>query len=363
VRVLLLSRHGQLGASSRARSYQYLPYLVSQGIEVTVSPFFEDEYLVGLHAGRGRSFAQIVRAYLRRLAQVRQRSRFDAVWVEYEGWPWLPAWCEPALLGSEKPYLVDYDDAVFHNYDAHPRWIVRALLGGKISELMRRAAVVAVGNEYLAEHARRAGARNVELIPTVVNLDRYPCIPQAQTTPETFTIGWIGSPFTVKYLEFVRSALAEVCRTDGARLVVVGVRDVRLDGVPTVVRPWSEATEGTEISAFDVGIMPLPDGPWERGKCGYKLIQYMACGRPVVASPVGVNTTIVEHGVNGLLAATVPEWIAALTRLRKDPVLRRRMGQAGRAKVESQYSLQVTAPRLAAVLRDLCSGRLASCAT
>jgi len=211
--------------------------------------------------------------------------------------------------------------------------------------------MVTVGNDYLAERARRAGATRVEQLPTTVDLDRYQTAPESENT--SYTIGWIGSPTTVGYLNLVQPALAEVSRNDGAQLVVVGGhRELALSGVPTVALPWSEESEVSDIQRFDVGIMPLRDSPWERGKCGYKLIQYMACGRPVVASPVGVNAQIVDHGVNGFLASTTDEWISALDRLRDAP-LRQRMGRAGRTKVERAYALQVTAPRLASLLLSL----------
>jgi hypothetical protein len=122
------------------------------------------------------------------------------------------------------------------------------------------------------------------------------------------------------------------------------------------VQLWSEDSEVAMIQSMDIGIMPLTDSPWARGKCGYKLIQYMACGLPVVASPVGVNADIVEHGVNGFLATTEDEWRQALTTLLRDPDLRRRMGAAGRRKVETDYSLQVWGPRVAAIFHEIAGG-------
>jgi glycosyltransferase involved in cell wall biosynthesis len=135
-----------------------------------------------------------------------------------------------------------------------------------------------------------------------------------------------------------------------ARFTAIGI-DAAALGLPMDSVPWSEQTEAQDIARLDVGIMPLVDAPFERGKCGYKLIQYMACGLPVVASPVGVNRQIVEHGVNGFLAETPEQWATALRTLCADPALRARMGAAGRRKVEQHYSLQVTAPRLVQILR------------
>ena len=139
--------------------------------------------------------------------------------------------------------------------------------------------------------------------------------------------------------------------------MLVGARDAAVDGLPAEARPWSEATEVKDILGFDVGIMPLPDEPWERGKCGYKLIQYMACARPVIASPVGANRQIVEQGVNGFLAETYDDWRSALDMLYAAPELRARLGAAGRRKVETAYCTRVTAPRLANLLKVAASNQ------
>jgi len=332
------------------RSYQYLPFLRQCGIDVTPAALLGNDYLADLYEGRRKRLLQILSAYCRRVWQLLQSSRFDLLWIEYELLPWLPAWAEGLLATLRVPYVVDYDDAVFHRYELHYSKVIRAALGDKIDVVMRQATLVTVGNEYLADRARRAGAARVENMPTVVDLNRYGAA--AETPNPVYTIGWIGSPITARYVQAVRPALTETCRDGNGRLVLVGSGQVALDGVQTYVRPWSEETEVADIQRFDVGIMPLPDEPWERGKCGYKLIQYMACGRPAVASPVGANAQIVEPGVNGFLATTTADWIRALGALR-DSALRERMGRAGRAKVEREYCLQITAPRLAALLQSV----------
>jgi glycosyltransferase involved in cell wall biosynthesis len=214
---------------------------------------------------------------------------------------------------------------------------------------MRRSALVIVGNKYLAERARKAGAKRIEYLPLVVDLENYYAEPHKEDS--VFTIGWIGSPTTAPYLYEVHPALKELCKGGRARLVLVGSGRIQLDGVQTEILPWSEQTEVADIQGFDVGIMPVPDDPWTRGKCGFKLIQYMACSLPVVASPVGVNAEIVEDSVSGFLATTMSEWVDALGTLRKNRSLRVRMGKAGRRAVEAKYCLQVTAPRLVSLLR------------
>jgi len=350
MKVLLLSRYGQLGSSSRLRFYQFLPYLRNRGVEVTVSCLLGDEYITALYQGRSLDLARIAGAYFRRALGLLTSRRFSLLWIEKELFPWIPAWTEMLLGGARTRWVVDYDDALFHRYGLHANPLVRHVLSRKIDIVMRRAACVTVGSDYLAEYARKAGAARVELIPTCADLDRYRV--KTESNGRDFVIGWIGSPATAPHLRTVQSALSGLCREGSSRITLVGCGDVELSGVPSTIRPWSEETEVLEIHKFDVGIMPLSDEPFARGKCGYKLIQYMACGLPVVASPVGAGRQIVEHGVNGYLAETVTDWVTALSRLRNDPVLRRRMGAAGRKKVERKYSVQVNAPKLASILKE-----------
>ena len=316
-------------------------------------PFFGDYYQRDLYAGRPRRWWRIAQAYAFRLLQLARSTSFDLVWIEYELFPWLPALGERLLTGLRIPYVVDYDDPIYHRYQLHSNRLVRALLGTKIDVIMRRANTVIVGNDYLRDRAQAAGARRVECLPTVVDLERYPLPPE--TEGRIFTVGWIGSPSTVRYLSLIAPVLGDFCRPDKARFVVVGAREAALEGVPAEFRPWSEATEVEDIQRFDVGIMPLPDEPWERGKCGYKLIQYMACARPIIASPVGANSLLVEPGVNGFLASTDKEWRSALENMRDGRNRRVLMGKAGRQKVETSYCTRVTAPRLAGILNRAAS--------
>lgn len=352
-RVLFLAKYARNGASSRYRIFEYLPCLQRAGLDCSVEPLFDELYLIHRYQTGQGHFSDIARAFLHRLMVLVSVRRFDLVVIEKEIFPYFSALPERWLGWLNMPYVVDYDDALFHQYDQHKsRWI-RLLLGRKIARVMRGAHLVTAGNAYLADYAYRAGAPKVEVIPTVIDLVRYPEGQPAQRHCSTFTIGWIGSPSTAKYLTTIAPALAESCLAGRARVHLIGSGKIDIPGVPVELLPWNEATEVDAMRQFDVGIMPLPDAPWERGKCGFKLIQYMACGLPVVASPVGVNSEIVEHGVNGFLANSQAEWIEALDTLRRDVALRQRMGEAGRRKVEDRYALQVTAPRLAAVLKSI----------
>jgi glycosyltransferase involved in cell wall biosynthesis len=320
---------------------------------VQVHALFPDAYLEALYGGHPAAARKRAWGYFgQRFMQLLHRREHDLAWIEGELFPYLPYWVEATLARSFKSYVVDYDDALFHKYDQSANPLVRRLLGRKIDRIMRGAACVIAGNRYLAARARQAGAARIEVIPTVVDEQRYTAINTADGQPPV--IGWIGSPATEHYMLDMRPALEQVCAGNHARLLLVGARPETahlFNGTTPEVVAWSEVTEAAMIARMDIGIMPLLDSPWERGKCGYKIIQYMACGLPVVASPVGVNVNIVHHGENGFLATDEAAWRDALERLIASPSLRERMGAAGRARVEAEYSLGAQVPRLANILR------------
>jgi Glycosyltransferase len=356
MRILLLSRYGRLGASSRIRSYQFLPLLAERGIEVTVAPLLADNYLQRLYTtGKRRGVTETLRAYLRRSKEIARTRRFDLLWVEGEIFPWFPFWLEHSLTQGIPPYVVGYDDAIFYRYNLHSNPIVRRIYAGKIEQVMRGARLVIAGNDYLADYAQVSGAQNVAYLPSVVDTDRYQ--PSLKKNNSVFTIGWIGTPVTAPFVNGIAAALIAACDGGSAKTVLVGAGEAASKSLSAEVRPWREDSEIPDIQSFDVGIMPLPDEPFERGKCGYKLIQYMACGLPVIASPVGVNSRIVEHGVNGFLATTHQEWVKAIRALKENPELRTRMGAAGRKKVEREYSLTLAAAKLSSLLRSAVESR------
>jgi len=333
------------------RSYQYQPWLEAAGIEVTPEPLFSDVYVKGLQRNTKSPF-EVVRAYVGRIQALLASRKFDLLWIEKETLPWLPAWFEKVLTPGAVPYVLDYDDAVFHYYDKSLKTVVKAVLAGKHPALMQGAALVVAGNDYLAEFARQAGAPHVKVVPTVIDLERYPMVSNKRLGGNVRPcVGWIGQRATASFLAPYAPLFERLTVEGQAHFAAVGI-DAQSLGLPMASIPWTEQTEVASIASFDIGIMPLLDGPFERGKCGYKLIQYMACGLPVVASPVGVNRKIVEHGVNGFLVDTPKQWEQALTKLLADPDLRQRMGQAGRQKVEREYCLQVTGPRMVALLLD-----------
>jgi glycosyltransferase involved in cell wall biosynthesis len=218
---------------------------------------------------------------------------------------------------------------------------------------MAGASSCACGNDYLASYAERFCTRTI-VLPTVVDTDVYRATDRQREPGSPVIIGWIGSPSTFQYLSPVLPLIREICEQFGARFRVVGAGEkARAEQFAAMdLIPWSEAREVPEVQAMDIGIMPLPDDLWARGKSGYKLIQYMACGLPVIASPVGVNSAIVEQDGNGFLVDGLEQWRGALEALIASPGLRRRLGKAGRERAVSQYSVRAQAPRFARLLAD-----------
>jgi glycosyltransferase involved in cell wall biosynthesis len=349
-RIIFFTRFGQQGASSRMRLLQYLPWIESAAIESVVSPLFDDAMLLQKYQHGGYSSLDLLSAYWRRIHALMERHRFDLVWIEKEALPWFPAWFERWLL-RRAPYVMDFDDAIFHNYDLHRSACVRRVYGRRIDRLMAGARLVIAGNRYLADRATAAGARWVEAIPTVVDLTRY-AAKQMYSVNTKPLIVWIGSPSTVHYLLELAESLDALAKRLPFTLRVIGCGALTMPGVDVESLPWSADTEATAIAECDVGIMPLRDTPWEQGKCGYKLIQYMACGLPTVASPIGANRDVVIEGETGFFADTASDWVEKMELLLCDAALRQRLGQAGRARVESEYCLQRTAPRLLYLLTE-----------
>ena len=347
---MILNRYGRTGASSRLRTIQYASSLDEKGVAASFMPFFDDASLARLYEGRSTT-SEVVSAYRRRVGQLQKGSRCDVLWVEKEALPWVPWLLESALTPRTIPLVVDFDDAVFHRYDMHKSALVRRILGSKLDRLMASASLVTAGNRYLADRAYKAGAQQVEIVPTVVDVSVYGQKQESHPLRST-SIGWIGTPSTwTEYMAPKMGLMSNIAEANGARIRAVGAGKAATTHPLLDILPWSEACEVSQIQQMDIGVMPLTDTPWARGKCGYKLIQYMACGLPVVASPVGVNEEIVEHGVNGFLASTEAEWRDALVTLIENPKLRQSMGAKGRKKVEDHYSLQVWGPRVATMIK------------
>lgn len=351
MKILFLTRYDTNGASSRMRTHQYLDLFRSAGWKGSVCPFFEADDLRERYRSGGYNPTKLLISYARRISVMLSAKDYDIVWIEKEALPWLPSSIELFLL-KKANFVLDFDDAIFHNYDLHNSRIIRKLFSKKIDNLMKEAQLVIGGNRYLTQRALEAGAPRVEMIPTVIDLRRYK--PAQIKDKDTTSIVWIGSPSTARYLEKISTALQRLSKKVPFKIRTIGSA-IEIPGLSIENLEWSVETEALNIAECDIGVMPLTDTPWEKGKCAYKLVQYMACGLPTVSSPVGANLDVVIEGETGFFARNDDQWVERLETLILDRTLRREMGRKGRARVESTYCLQVTGPRLINVLSKVLS--------
>ena len=322
-RLLVLTRD-RAGAAFRQRIEPYLEPLAARGIQTEV--------------------VKIANCLWTRRGQLLRAGRFDGVLLHRKTLSWLDA----RTLGHTRRLIYDFDDAVMFQARAPER-----PHGGRqrrFTRTVRLADLVIAGSPILAAHADMAGAWESEVVPTGLDAQRF-APRQDYGKAGAARLVWIGSASTLKQLEPFRPALEAVGRAvPGAALRVIADADLYLDGLRVENVPWSYEAEGRLLAECDIGIAPLPDTPYTRGKCGFKVLQYMAAGLPVVTSPVGVNADYVRPEETGLHAATAEEWVAAVKRLAADPALRERMGRAARARIVQEFDFAVLAPEVCGLI-------------
>jgi glycosyltransferase involved in cell wall biosynthesis len=295
------------GATSRYRSFAFASRLAESKYNIEIQSFMPISYLSRLFTGQPKQKIQILLSYCERLFALLRSS--DNLIIERELFPLIPYAIEKWFLKG-KNYILDYDDNVWEDYRG------KKLLEGKYDDLVKNAAGVVVGNDYLEDNVRKLNP-NVIKIPTVINLDLY-----QKTLPikkiDRFSLVWIGSSITYRYIETFASTFQELAKTLDFDLIIIASKTLETRAIPGVSMKfydWSSETEISLLKQSHVGIMPLSDDPFSQGKSGFKLIQYQAAGLPSVASPVGENCTIIQEGINGFLPKTQKEWIDAITQL------------------------------------------------
>ncbi len=355
VTVTYFSKSSIIGPSSRYRVFQFLPHLDVEGIACTVDPLFGETYfkIVTVQPSALRTWLKIpyvVARFIKRLWTLLFLGDRDLIVIEGQLFPYMPPLAERLLRWGRYRVVIEMDDAIY---------LTRGH-GKKMSQLLSMTTGAIVGNKQLASYAQQFSPR-VYVVPTVVDTDRF--IPGGQRSAvsadhasETITIVWMGLAYNLKYLNVLAPALRALQSRFQMTLRVVCSEPPELSGVNIEFRPWDMQREVSDLQDASIGVMPLEDTEWARGKCGLKLLQYMAVGIPAVASPVGVNGEIITNGDNGFLASTEQEWYDSLERLCRLPQLRRQIGQAGRRTVEARYSLFVWGSRLAGVYRALAQG-------
>lgn len=325
----MLSASGREEASTRYRLYQFLPALKARGHEARASAFYP--LLPSPSRGSFRRVRDWVSGYCRQISRCLTSGRFDLVVVHRSICPYV---LNEIARVIRTPIVYDFDDALW--LQKRPAWIPFA--DKKPWELFcSRADLILAGNPFLAEHAAKLN-RNVRVLPTVVDTDVF--APGRSAPREIPLIGWVGSPMTFRFLEPVLPLLDELGRERRFRVRVVGSeQSVSLKNVVVEQPAWSEEAESALFTDLDIGIYPLQDDDWGRGKCGLKSIQYMAAGVAHVVSPVGVVREICADGESALWAKDARDWAQHLTRLLDDPGLRARLALNGRRQIESTFSL------------------------
>jgi glycosyltransferase involved in cell wall biosynthesis len=370
-KILAFPRYDFTQASTRVRVMQYLPSLKEAGIEIEIFPII-DFNGISSNSNRLIFWKSRLKSYLKVGKRIiKERNKSTLIHMHSELFPFIPFWIEYGFLSlfNKAQYIIELDDAWFHRYDNNKSSFVRKILGKKISHLMQNAILVIAGNQYIADYARNSSAKRIEIVPTVVDVEKYKVFLSSSKSEhktlgaspisdqfEKPVIGWIGSPATSKFLVSIKDIIIFLHDSGVARFVAIGADLNIISDLPIRVIEWSEKIELETLYQFDIGIMQLTDSLFERGKCGYKLIQYMACAKPVVASPVGVNSTIVIHNETGYLASTKDEWLKYLTILCKDVSLRKRFGSEGQIRAEELYSLKANSPKLILLLKESLRG-------
>jgi glycosyltransferase involved in cell wall biosynthesis len=352
MRVLVLAPY-PLGRapSQRFRWEQYIEPLRERGIFLEPSCFLNDHGMSVIHRpGAWREKVRLTLAgALRRLHDTALARQYDLVLVHRESLPVGPAWVERVLRGLRVPYAFDFDDAIYLGAASPANRRVAWLKGAeKTIGVVRGAALVLAGNQHLADWARGHTSR-VAVIPTTIDTSSY--LPSPEASRDSVRIGWTGSMSTIAHLEPLAPVLRDLQREHRVRIRVIGHPPFQIPGAEIESLPWRAETELEDLRPVDIGVMPLPDDEWARGKCGLKALQYMALGIPTVLSPVGVNVTIAKGGA-AVLASTTEEWKRVLSSLISDPERRQEVGGAGRRRVEEGYSVEAMLPVWEQALRD-----------
>ncbi|HGS5279604.1 TPA: glycosyltransferase family 4 protein [Vibrio parahaemolyticus] len=352
LKIFAFTKYDEAGASSRVRCYNYLKYLEGD-FEFTISPLFKGAYLKHLYLHGKKKIGSSFFFYVIRfftLVKVCFSKDIDIVWIEKELFPYVPIPFELMLNAFGKKIVYDYDDAIFHNYD---HLLFKKLFSKKFFLISKYADHIMVGNQYLREYFEHVPDKNITIIPTVIDLDVYETSnSQKLSLNDNINIVWIGTPNTQKYLFLIDDAITALQGKHSINLKLIGVNEEKL-AIKSKFQAvqWSAETEAAIIGSCDIGIMPVNDNDFERGKCGFKLIQYMAQGLPTVASPVGANIQISEH--SGLLAESPEDWRLQIERLILNPKLRDELGANGIEKVKRYYNYDVQSSVIAGIFTSL----------
>ena len=340
--IIFFTKYTEKGPSSRYRSFQYKSFLESH-FKIEYYPLFSDDYIQNLYANKKTNYYQIAIAYLSRIIQViKHLGTNKLVVIEYELLPYLPPILEYLLFRTKVKFVLDYDDAIFHNYDLHTNKLVRNLFKNKITSIVSHAKLIITGSPYLSNYLIKFNSKIVE-IPTSINYANYISKFQLNTNKDYITIGWIGSKSTsvniVNMLEVITRTYSLNPKIIFKFMGFDSNLKFQLDFPNVQFYNWSPKEEFIFLSDIDLGIMPLEDNPFNRGKCGFKLIQYMAMGKPTLSSPLEANVKI-NRDNNNLFATGIDEWVDCVSKFSSNLSFYREVGLKNQKIVEKYYSVE-----------------------
>lgn len=359
LRVLFLTRYPCAGASSRYRVHQYIPALTGMDVECVVQSFMDDS-MYRLSTNRGHTFRKIamtLKATWRRLLALRHHRRFDIVYLQRELLPFGPPWLEAWLKRQGAVLFFDYDDALFIKKASRYNPLATLLRSAdKTLVLFKLVDCVVAGNDWLRDRAAKEGAHAVTL--EVAEDTQRIGMHSPHSNQHPVTIGWLGSPSTVKYLREIEPVLRALASDHPAlRFEIMGGGDFSMPGVPWVLNDWSLSGELKALARFDIGLMPLPSEEWAQGKSGGKARTYMAAGVVPVCTAIGYNLQLIRHGETGFLCHSLEDWMNYLKRSIADAQLRQTVAEAARLDVEQRFSVAGQAMTLRKLFDDVLAAR------
>ena len=359
VRVLALPALPEFAAATRYRILQYVPLFGEAGIHVDVHPFLTNRAFAGLY-DRTRAIGTAV-GFLagsgRRLVDAARLGAYDVVWVQRESaliGPPVLEW----LAHRRSALVLDLDDATYLEQPGSVYGAFASMLKGrgKADRIIRWCDHAVCGNPTIAAYV---GARGVPttVLPTLVDTQRF--TPRGVRPPGEIVLGWMGTHSTLAYLRPLLPVFRRLAETHRFRVRIIGAggTGLQVHGVDVETLPWSLEREVEDLQSFDVGVYPIAADEWAQGKSGFKAIQYLSCGVPFVASPVGIVASIGTPGSTHFVARGEDEWLDSLSRLIADAALRDRMGQAGRRYAVEHFSTRQAAATLAGVFRAVARKR------
>ena len=340
--LIFFTKYTQKGPSSRYRSYHYKPYL-EEDFNLQFYSLFNDDYIDNLYGNNGQNYFQLFKAYFFRILQVLKYLGTDKIiFIEYELLPYFPPILEYLLQKTKVKFILDYDDAIFHNYDLHTNFIIRSLYKSKIPYIAKKAKYIITGSPYLTNFFLKHN-NNVEEIPTSIIYQKYTENYLKNEPTDNVAIGWIGSKSTSINIVFIKSALDAISvKYPNIEFKLMGfdpLYENEIQSKNVEFFRWSEIEELPFLESIDIGIMPLVDSPSNRGKCGFKLIQYMAMGKPTISSPFEAHFNI-NRGGNNMFANTIDEWLESFNNYMNNIEYYKHIGTKNKEIVKKYYSVE-----------------------